>query len=586
MIIAQNTNTGQCRCIATGMESRIFAHSTATDYLHEAGCRILSDGTVTLLYLNETITALNPDTNREEVYLVLPKEELSPLIDLAQNQSISMSDSPETRIRRIYRLFSYLTEARRQGAVSKDFFRATLAAPLSLLTNAAATELIVLPPQLILRCITASPNTALPLHYSWVHPDGERADTDEAAAFFLASLSYACFTGGMPFGFEAEPFAHIQAASSTDRPKDDKNTELFSNADREQLTQNMRDAVFVPIALRCPALSPDFTDLLDRSLQIEKQVSEEIPPLFERICAYREENLPIHTEKRATNTAEVGTFIEKKRRQIKRKRFFIKQRGKIAAAAVAVLLLCSIGGAVLVRMNKPPETAGLSAQAVIQGFYTAIGTLDQAKLSAYSKNKAGAEYDNLMVHLFVTEKMREVYEQKKIYYSPEEFLLLCDAAANLSEVPENAPMMRESADEASTQFKKTVIGTLRGGSVYGISQLSITPATLMKDAQLGDTAAFEVYFYYWIPLLPAEKTEALLHDPHLDLSGFFPVQVFRYRDRIKLTEYKGSLFIGAVEPLERTLIVPSSTELLTACMMPHEDQPEYLRNGAHFYHEQ
>ena len=184
-------------------------------------------------------------------------------------------------------------------------------------------------------------------------------------------------------------------------------------------------------------------------------------PIFTQLCTYRDEAVPFfsaagqeplpQTGQTATGDRAAGSsvlavqsFIERKGREVRRRRLFIRYRGGLIAAAAFIFGIIGIAAAITVQLRQPPETVGLSAEQVVQGFYAAIGDLDQAKMSAYTKNKAGAEYDGLLLHLFVTSKMREAYEQKKIYYSPEEFLLLCNAVRTAKKT--------DSADQTSGYY--------------------------------------------------------------------------------------------------------------------------------------
>ena len=133
--------------------------------------------------------------------------------------------------------------------------------------------------------------------------------------------------------------------------------------------------------------------------------------------------------------AALEAFIRTARKRISRKRFVRRNSGKIAAATVLCAVLIAVTAAVVMHLRKPPETAGMSAEAVIRGFYTAVGTLDQTITGAYTKNKAATLYDGLMVHLYVTGKTREAYERKKIYYTPQEFFNLCESARSADVVP-------------------------------------------------------------------------------------------------------------------------------------------------------
>ncbi len=641
-IILHQINGAAYCCLASGMEPRAFAHSAVTDYLHDACLRIAPDGTVQEFYLNETVTFFNTETGREEVGIVLPLREAQPLIGLACLDTDAAAGAfydpqalfrAEAVLRKLYRLFSYLIAAYKQGAVSEAFFRAAVSAPLCLLaegeTDGGAQELIVLPPRLVLRCVTAETAAALRFHYPWVHPDAERVPLDDAASFFLATLSYACITGAPPFNSAAVPFAAVDG------------DDFCANGAAEQLVQNIRDGVYVPVELRCPALCPQFAHLIDdglsvaagqgsakttgrhgsveatghKSIGLEKTAGGDIMPnrraalllLVEQLCSHCDESLPLFTGIQAdevpaqhpdaqkvcaqeqaalTEEAEVQAaedsaqraaleaFIRTARKRISRKRFVRRNSGKIAAATVLCAVLIAVTAAVVMHLRKPPETAGMSAEAVIRGFYTAVGTLDQTITGAYTKNKAAALYDGLMVHLYVTGKTREAYERKKIYYTPQEFFNLCESARSVDAIP--------AVDDELIRYKKAVIKLLGRGSVYGISGLEIVPAA--------QTGWFDVTFYHWLPIFSSEEAEAAAKamekaleapvsasDTEFSERSAFPVQVLYKHDRVQVISVKGSFFIGAIESAESTVAAASSNALLEDCALPPSDRPTYLK---------
>ena len=644
-IILHQINGAAYCCLASGMEPRAFAHSAVTDYLHDACLRIAPDGTVQEFYLNETVTFFNTEKGREEVGIVLPLREAQPLIGFACLDTDAAAGAfrdpqalfrAEAVLRKLYRLFSYLIAAYKQGAVSEAFFRAAVSAPLCLLaeggTDGGAQDLIVLPPRLTLRCVTAETAVALRFHYPWVHPDAERVLLDDAASFFLATLSYACITGAPPFNSAAVPFAAVDTA------------EACGSSAAERLVQNIRDGVYVPVELRCPALCPRFARLIDDRLSaaagqgiakttgrhgsvkssghkcigLEKTAGGDIMPncraaaapllpLVEQLCSHCDESQPLFAGMQAdevpaqhldaqkvcaqeqaalTEEAEVQAaedsaqraaleaFIRTARKRISRKRFVRRNSGKIAAAAVLCAVLIAVTAAAVVHLRKPPETAGMSAEAVIRGFYTAVGTLDQTITGAYTKNKAAALYDGLMVHLYVTGKTREAYERKKIYYTPQEFFNLCESAQSVDSVP--------AADKELIRYKKAVIKSLGGGSVYGISGLEIVP--------VAQTGWFDVTFYHWLPIFSSEEAEAAAKamekaletpvsdsDTELSERSAFPVQVLYKHDRVQVISVKGCFFIGAIESAESTVAAASSTALLEDCALPSADRPAYLK---------
>ena len=662
IILHQINGAAHC-CLASGMEPRAFAHSAITDYLHDACLRIAPDGTVQEFYLNETVTFFNTEKGREEVGIVLPLREAQPLIGLACLDTDAAAGAfcdpqalfrAEAVLRKLYRLFSYLIAAYKQGAVSEAFFRAAVSAPLCLLAeggaDGGAQELIVLSPRLVLRCVTAETAAALRFHYPWVHPDAERVPLDDAASFFLATLSYACIIGAPPFNSAAVPFAAVDG------------DEAYANGAAERLVQNIRDGVYVPVELRCPALCPRFARLIDdrlsaaagqgsakttgrhgsvksaghKSIGLEKAAGGDIMPncraapllpLVEQLCSYCDESLPLFAGMQADgvpakqpDTQKVGmqaaedsaqraaleAFIQTARKRISRKRFVRRNSGKIAAATVLCAVLIAVTAAVVMHLRKPPETAGMSAEAVIRGFYTAVGTLDQTITGAYTKNKAAALYDGLMVHLYVTGKTREAYERKKIYYTPQEFFNLCESARSADVVPAadtvpaadaatgmnaagspaaSAPQEQERERDMEARlirYKKAVIKLLGGGSVYGISGLEIVPAAR--------TGWFDVTFYHWLPIFSSEEAEAAAkamekalefsaNDPDTELSerNAFPVQVLYKHDRVQVISVKGSFFIGAIESAESTVAAGSSDALLEDCALPPADRPAYLK---------
>lgn len=666
-IILHQINGAAYCCLASGMEPRVFAHSAAVDYIHDACFRIAPDGTAHEFHLNETVTFFNTEKGREEVGIVLPLRDARSLIDSVYTEAQKLREA-ETSLRRLYRLFSYLIAAYKQGAVSEAFFRAAMSAPLCLLTegetDGGAQNLIVLPPRLTLRCITAETAAALRFHYPWVHPDAERTAPDTAALFFLAALSYACIIGAPPFNSAAVPFAEVDAGGlcgtgSTCRGGlHNENNGAAYTVERnsgvaERLVQNIRDGVYVPVELRCPALLPQFAQLIDCGLAVtagqgSAKAAEHTAvraaghksagfektadsgntdtaanrrtapslPLTEQLCSYYDESLLLFAGGRQTGVqaqqtdalkgggqapaaeaqAALEAFIQTARKRISRKRFVRRNSGKIAAAAVLCAALIAVTAAVVVHLRKPPETAGMSAEAVIRGFYTAVGTLDQTVTGAYTKNKAAALYDGLMVHLYVTGKTREAYERKKIYYTPQEFLSFCESARSADTVYAGDASVEENGSDAKDEFaryKKAVIESLNGGSVYGISGLEI-----VSSAQAG---WFDVKFYHWLPIFSQEEAEAAAKaleesasasdtymserdassasDAGASERSVFPVQVLYKHDRVQVITERDCFFIGAIESVESTVVADSSDVLIEACALPPADRPDYLKEN-------
>ena len=575
-------------CLATGMDSRTFAHSAITDHLRDSGFRISADETVTPLYLNETVSFFNDETAREEIGIALPIRDAAPLIGIAAAEYHRLPEAAAA-VRTVYRLLNVLVQAVKAGTVSEAVFHGIMAEPLSLLTETDTQDLIVLPPRLTADCVTADARTALLCRHLWVHPDRAQAPLPDAADFLFAALGYACMTAMPPFDTAAEPFGTAPAASPFapfGKSIDGKPARSCSDAPEnsasvhaetiEQLVQNIRDGAFVPVELRCPAVTGTFAALINGGLTVGATPRRTAPPRYEQLCAYRDETQPIvisGADRPDRDTEPVGlpaadgrlqpeldAFIGKARKRINRKRFLQKHTGKIIAAAAGCVLIVAAALFFAHHIMKPPKTAGLSPEAVIRGFYAAVEALDQETVGAYTKNKAGAEYEGLLVHLFVTGKIREAYERKKIYYTPHAFIGLCETVSATG-----------GTEQSPAQLKAAVIATLNGGSVYGISRLTVMPSA--------DADVFDVFFYYWIPLFSSDTTDTLMNETQELSAGrtAFPIQVLRYHDRVRIIEVKNSFFIGAIDPLERSILTESSDAVIEACMVPFEQRPDYAR---------
>lgn len=596
----QNT---PCCCLTTGMEPRIFAQSTITDYLHDAGFRITQDRSVQPFYLSETAAFFNDATQKEEMTIVLPFTDVQPLPLFAAESGMERGET----LRELYRLFDILLAAQSSGAISEAFFRAAMAAPLCLLRDTASGELIILPPQLMQRCTAADPEAALAYHYPYMHPNMEQLSLLSAAYFFLSALSYRCLAAAAPFNAAAVPFAGIDSSIPTEKDgssdqghaaaasgtAETKPAAAVSPGAVEQLVQNIRDGVYIPIALRCPGLVKSVSTLIDGGLLLTKQTPRGVLSGCEQLCAYRDTTLPLfYTDQTehagnssVTAAAAVGNadrsgsfqqeqlaaFIKAERKRINRTRFLRKNAGKLVAAAAGVILLLAAIISIVQAVNKPPETAGLSPAEVVHGFYTAVGALDQARVTAYTKHKAASEYDDLLVHLFVTSKMREAYERKKIYYTPQEFLTLCTTIhTQQAAQTQNTDSQTDNPAAESERYKNAIIAALNGGALYGISQLSIVPA---QGSEL-----FDVTFYYWVPLFSSEKTAALMDESEAFLTerSFFPLQILHYHDRVHVIASSGSYFIGEIEAIERKPVIESSDSLIKETLLPPAEQPDYL----------
>ena len=192
-------------------------------------------------------------------------------------------------MRTVYRLLNVLVQAVKAGTVSEAVFHGIMAEPLSLLTEADTQDLIVLPPRLTADCVTADARTALLCRHLWVHPDRAQAPLPDAADFLFAALGYACMTAMPPFDTAAEPFGTAPDASpfAPFGKSIDGNPALSDALENsasvhaetiEQLVQNIRDGAFVPVELRCPAVTGTFAALINGGLTVGATPRRAAPP--------------------------------------------------------------------------------------------------------------------------------------------------------------------------------------------------------------------------------------------------------------------------------------------------------------------
>lgn len=621
-------------CLASGMDAHSFAHSAAREYLHDTGLYITPEGKVQEVHLSEIVVLHNAETEKDEIGIVLPVPGVCTFLDYIVSTQQAVRQR-EKRLRTVYRLFLYFITAYTCGAVDEHFFRAAVQTPLCFLTDEKKENLIILPPQLVFRCVTAQAKRAFYFHYLWTHPDAAQMPFADTALFFLASLSYAGIMGVPPFNDDAIPFADTQTHGTI-----------------EKLIENIRDGVFIPLKLCAPYLFSEYTYLIDAGLHIDaKKTVPERMMLVEKLCCYRDDTLPLFvdsqsspiipaamhdesdndtahcaantffatdgmcTEALCTGTKGAGTagmksseaatvfaFVHTMRRRILRRRFFMRNRSRIIVCTITFCVVMTIATSFVQYLLKPPLTAGMTREAVVHGFYTALADLDPTITGAYTKNNAGAAYDSLILHLYVMGKTREAYERKKIYYTPQEFfslwraaLLSCTKATDTAKdksagtvknytdtVIEDSPSgtvkggqkankLHKNHPNTHTQnariphalydaYKEQVVKALHGGSVYGISGLQITPS-MQKEW-------FDVWFYHWLPIFSEKEMQTVeqsLEGLYTDRRARFPLQIFYKHDKVQIITVKNSFFIGTINPVQSIAVCESSDKVLK-CM--------------------
>jgi len=545
-------------CINTGHTPRQAAHARLLQFLHEKGCRITAEHEVSTFVLNEPVVLEEPDTQQKRLYLILPFQSIQTLEPLIIHTPDNTGDAAqeyaarETAVQQLLSVFSQALAACSSRALSLDFLHhAAAAGPLCFFTN-SKHELIILPPRLFLCCMQAhAPVVQTKWHTAWTHPSGSSAPPYTSPLFLLSALIYTCITGMHPFS-SAQRFDHSTQAA----PAKAEQQPAPPLPPQEQLIQQIHNAAFVPIELFCPALHREFAAAVNAGLMLT--ASDSAQKNINCLCSYHDRRIFSHAQCYEPQTQRIERFIARQKHKRSIQRFFKKQGHKIRVGFLCMTLL--VIGVLLTLQNESPPLPRLSDDAVVTQFYQAIAQLEHERLARYTQKQVHSDYDQLVMHLFIAGTVREGYERKKIYYTPEESMQILHAYCNRVPRPQNIT-------------EHTLEHLLQGGMVYGISHFSLERSKAATDEQ----SVFEVSFYYWLPLFPQEQEAAD------DMHWHIPIQIYFYRDSVQLVYTRDRWRIASIEPVERRALVTSAEAFLHTLFLPTEQKPFYLHEPVQFY---
>ena len=541
-------------CINTGHTPRQAAHARLIQFLHEKGCRITAEHEVSTFILNEPVVLKESDTQQERLYLILPFQNIQTLEPLTIHTPDNIEDATqkyaarETAVQQLLSVFSQTLAACNSHALFPDFLHhAAAAGPLCFFTN-NEHELIILPPRLFLCCMQAhAPLVQTERHTAWTHPSGSSAPPYAPPLFLLSTLIYTCLTGIHPFS-SVQSFAHSTQAALAGA--ENRQTPLIPI--REQLIQQIHDAAFVPIELFCPALHREFAAAVNIGLMLT--ASDSAQKTISCLCSYHDRRIFSHAQCCKPQTQRIERFIARQKHKRSIQQFFKKQRHKFLCMTLLVI------GVLLALQNEPTPLLHLSDDAVVTQFYQAIAQLEHERLARYTQKQVHSGYDQLIMHLFIAGTIREGYERKKIYYTPEEGMQILHAYCNRVPHPQSIT-------------EHTLEHLLQGGLIYGISHFSLERSKAATDEQ----SVFEVSFYYWLPLFPQAS------EPADDMHRHIPLQIYLYRDSVKLVHTHDTWRIASIEPIERNVLVTSAEAFLHTLFLPTEQKPFYLHEPLQFY---
>jgi len=198
--------------------------------------------------------------------------------------------------------------------------------------------------------------------------------------------------------------------------------DAFNDNNKDDLRRNIREGVFLPPNLALPALDPEMSSLISRSIgsygakTIGGEFSEgpgpvEIikfigPPSSRQVSAWLR---ILDEEEIIKNNAEKARYLKKSALAVKTKRFVT--RNKIIIAASLLVLIFIILFMVDIFGNRSNfTTKGMSPVEVANAYYNAFGELDHALMESCLAGKAGREDIDLVMNLFVISRVRLAYE--------------------------------------------------------------------------------------------------------------------------------------------------------------------------------
>ena len=281
---------------------------------------------------------------------------------------------------------------------------------------------------------------------AWAHPD---LDGGDGISFSAGAMLYSIFCS-------APPFKQADTAGSMD-----------------ELRRDIREGVFVPVNLVAPGLDPEISTLINLAISHKLATNEGAPrPSPQKIIDSIGQpfSKPVSSLFRHLSDEEVSSvrveqeqFIKKKTREVKTRRFVIRNTAIITVSLIAlVVLVLFIRGTVRHRAEMP-TTRGMSPIEVIEAYYNAFNDLDHMMMEACVTGRAGKGDIDTVINLFVITRVRQAYE-----VGQETFLSAQDWV---------------DAGQPGT-----------GSTVFGITDLSVRPLSGNSTE-----AGFEAFFMLWTP---------------------------------------------------------------------------------------
>jgi len=223
----------------------------------------------------------------------------------------------------------------------------------------------------------------------WTHPDLAGA---EEISFCAGAMLYRIFCG----------------------------VDAFSGASIDQIHQNMREGVFLPLNLAMPALEPEMSVLIGKSIGSKKNGESAKRPTPNEIKEFVGIPSPISKQVsswlRILNTNEIAKINAERERYIKKNaltvktRRFVTRNRIIITVSIAVLVFIALIARDIIKNRSEDITKGMNPVEVAETYYNAFGDLNHVAMENCVKGKAGKEDIDMVTNFFVISRVRQAYE--------------------------------------------------------------------------------------------------------------------------------------------------------------------------------
>jgi hypothetical protein len=227
----------------------------------------------------------------------------------------------------------------------------------------------------------------------WAHPD---LNGRAALAYTGALLLYTVLSGQNPF------------------------LTRENSKDIDTLHTDIRQKVFLPLEYAAPGVQSGIAKSVNTFLsgQNASGFSAFIASLPDSMTACFTLLTGAEKERRA---AAKEKMLAKEAQTRRRRTFWQKKRGMVIGIALAVLLVGIVAATIIKSRLDRPSTQGMDPEQVAQTYYKAMTDLDIEWMDACLARSADQGDVETITYLFVTSKVREAYENKDFFITPEEY---------------------------------------------------------------------------------------------------------------------------------------------------------------------